>query len=169
MAEWHILASGPSMSQELADSLRGQHAVVVSNCYLLAPWAEILVSQDVAWWQQHPQALLFPGRKFSTNRIDGVEYFDPVACTGNGFSTGCNSGLIACLVAQWFGAKRILLHGFDMHGDHFFGKHEPPLKNPDHNRFKGMRQEFAQWNHPGIEVINMTPGSALTCFKSGVQ
>lgn len=168
MADWHVLASGPSMNQALADSLRGKNAVAVSNCYALAPWANAMVSQDVAWWRQHTAALNFAGRKFSTNYIDGVEQFNPFECTGNGFKTGCNSGLIGCLVAQWFGATRILLHGFDLHGDHFFGEHKPPLKNPDRNRFKGMLNEFMQWHHPGIAVVNMTPGSALTCFKSGV-
>lgn len=166
--DWHILASGPSMSQALADSLRGQQVIVVSNCYTIAPWANVLVSQDVAWWKQHETALRFAGRKFSTNVIEGVERFVPFEMVGENFGTGCNSGLLACMVAQWFKATRIYLHGFDLRGDHFFGKHSLPLKNPDATRFHGMKNEFRMWNHKGIEVINMTRGSALTCFVSGV-
>jgi hypothetical protein len=157
------------MSQAVADGLRGQHVAVVSNCYTLAPWGDVLVSQDIAWWTAHPDAFRFVGRKFSTNRIEGVERFEPSAMVNEHFGTGCNSGLLACMVAQWMGAKRIYLHGFDLHGDHFFGLHKAPLKNPDANRFKGMRDEFRMWRHTGVDVINMTPGSALTCFASGVS
>lgn len=165
MAEWHVLASGPSMSQQLADSLRGKRAAVVSNCYELAPWADVLVSQDVAWWQAHPRALQFAGRKFSTHgTIEGVERFSPQETVKNYFSTGCNSGLIACLVVQWLGATRICLHGFDLHGTHYFGEHKSPLRNPTADRFRGMCREFQLWRHPGVDVVNMTPGSALTCF-----
>lgn len=168
MADWHVMACGPSMSQAVADSLRGQSTIVVSNCYLLAPWADILVSQDVMWWNQHPSAMQFVGRKFTSNRIDGLERFDAPNMVGEHFGTGCNSGLLACMVAQWLKASRIYLYGFDLRGDHFFGLHKPPLKNPTDSRFKIMRDEFRQWHHKGVEVINMTPGSALTCFVSGV-
>jgi hypothetical protein len=169
MDNWAILATGESMSQQLADSLRGFRAVVVSDAYRLAPWAEAMVSQDAAWWIEHPDAKKFSGMKFSTNaNIAGVEQFDSYQRVGQAFGTGCNSGLIACLVAQWLGAKKIGLYGFDMKGDHFFGKHREPLKNPTPSRYAAMRQDFARWNHDGIEVINMTPGSALDCFKRGV-
>lgn len=169
MASWVVLATGPSMSAQLADSLRGQNAIVVSNAYLLAPWADAMVSQDKAWWREHPDAFKFQGRKFSCNAIDGVEQFNPTDMIGNPvISTGTNSGLLGCCLAQWFGATRIELYGFDMHGSHFFGQHKPPLKNPDETRFKVMLEQFRRWNHDGIEVINMTPGSALTCFRSGV-
>lgn len=168
MASWVILATGPSMSADLADSLRGRNAIVVSNAYQLAPWASALVSQDKAWWTEHPDAFKFAGRKFSCNDIDGVEKFKPLEMTGNPFTTGTNSGLLACCVAQWLGATQIELYGFDLRGSHFFGEHKPPLKNADEARFAIMREQFARWNCSKIEVINMTPGSALTCFKRGV-
>lgn len=163
---WAILATGPSMSLAVAQSVRDKHVIAVSNAYKLAGWADALVSQDIAWWNFHKDALLFPGRKFSTNKIDGVEYFDSFAAVKQAFGTGCNSGLIACLVAQYLGAKRIELYGFDMNGDHFFGRHPEPLKNPNAQRYAAMCQDFKRWNHDGIEVINMTPNSALKCFPN---
>jgi hypothetical protein len=168
MANWAILATGPSMSLAVAQSVREQNVIVVSDAYRLAGWADVLVSQDKAWWNYHKDALLFPGRKFSTNEIEGVEKFHSYEAVGQAFGTGCNSGLLACLVAQWLGAKRIELHGFDMGGTHFFGEHPKPLKNANAHRFAAMCADFKRWNHDGIEVINMTPGSALDCFPRGV-
>lgn len=167
MSCWAILATGPSMSLAVADSVRDKHVVAVSDAYKLAGWADVLVSQDKAWWSAHPDALLFPGRKFSTNEIDGVERFNSFAAVGQAFGSGCNSGLLGCVIAQWLGATRIELYGFDMRGTHFFGHHPPPLKNPDEKRYASMMEDFRRWNHDGIDVINMTPGSALNCFPRG--
>ena len=61
--------------------------------------------------------------------------------------------------------------GFDMHGTHFFGEHESPLRSWDRQK---QQQIFARWIEgfriaserlpPDIRIINATPGSALTCF-----
>ena len=167
MDDFVILATGPSMSRELAESLRGRNAIAVADAYRIAPWAYAMVAQDVAWWRHHPDAIKFHGRKFSSNKIAGVEQFDSLKTTGQVFGTGSNSGLIACIVAQWLGAKRIELYGFDMHGSHFFGPHPEPLKNTTPQRFATMLKDFKRWNHAGVEVINMTPNSSLTCFTMG--
>lgn len=59
-----ILATGPSMSQAVADSARGFGTVIaVSDAYRLAPWADCLVSADTAWWKHHNPD--FAGPKFS--------------------------------------------------------------------------------------------------------
>lgn len=168
MDNWAILATGPSMSLAVAHSVRDKRVIVISDAFRIAGWAEILVSQDDAWWECHRDALQFSGRKISTNEIDGVEQFDSYKATGQAFGSGCNSGLIGCLVAQSLGAKRIELHGFDMRGDHFFGKHPEPLKNPTTARYRSMLQDFRRWNHDGLEVLNMTPNSALDIFPRGV-
>ena len=44
MVEIVLLAPGPSMSQCLADSLRGGVVGAVSNCFQLAPWADFMVA-----------------------------------------------------------------------------------------------------------------------------
>lgn len=168
MDNWAILATGPSMSLAVAQSVRDRKVVVISDAYRLAGWADVLVSQDKAWWDFHKDALLFPGRKFSTNEIEGVEKFDSFKAMGQTFGTGCNSGMLGCVVAQALGAKRIELYGFDMRGDHFFGRHPEPLKNPDAKRYGSMINDFRIWNHDGVEVINMTPGSKLNLFPMGV-
>lgn len=151
------------MSQELADFVRSKCPVIaVSNAYELAPDALALVSNDTGWWREHPKAKEFAGRKFCSAPIPGVEHLKPSGL----YSSASNSGLQGMRVAElYFGATRILLCGFDMHaknGQHYFGLHPPSLKNTTADRFKVHLRQFSHWR--GCEVINCTPGSALTHF-----
>jgi len=163
MSTWAILATGPSMSQEIADYVRGKTGVIaVSNSYLLAPWADALVSNDAAWWKAHPEAFKFKGRKFAGAKVEGTELIKRDAHFGG----GCNSGFQAMRVANdVLGATKIVLLGLDMQGSHFFGDHKPPLKNTVPARFEVHKRQFEKWN--GCEVINCTPGSALKAFPMG--
>lgn len=159
MATWAVLATGPSMSQAVAYQVHGRCSVVaVSDAYRLAPWADTLASNDSAWWRAHPEALQFKGKKFCSVAFEGTERLKPAWP----FHTSCNSGLFGMRVAAELGASRILLMGFDMHGSHFFGRHKKPLKNTTPERFQIFMRQFRQWR--GCEVINCTPGSALTQF-----
>lgn len=162
--KYAILATGPSMSQELADSLKGQHVIVVNDAYKLAPWAEALAAQDAAWWAMHPEAKNFSGRKFSTNSIAGVERI-----TNAIVQTSSSSGVLALVVAAQLGATEIDLHGFDMHGDHYFGKHPNGLNTTTTARYEIFQQQFAMWakQNDAIKVINRTPGSQLRTFPHG--
>jgi hypothetical protein len=160
MTTFVVLGSGPSMSQELADYVRGKcHAVAVSDCYRLAPWADALVSNDRVWWATHPQALDFAGRKFCGGVFKGTAKLPAEI----GFPSDCNSGLQGMRVAAMLGATRILLLGFDMKGSHYFGAHPAPLKNTTRARFKVHLRQFRRWRGSQA-VINCTPGSALTQF-----
>lgn len=162
MTTWAVLATGPSMSQAVADQVRGKCRVAaVSDAWRLAPWADVLVSTDAAWWTKHPEAKQFAGEKFT-----GAPVFLPVpGVTRAPWSTsGTNSGLLACKTAHARGATRILLCGFDMQGTHFFGGHPPGLGNTTPERFVALRQQFAEWRPAGVEIINCTPGSALACY-----
>jgi hypothetical protein len=155
------------MSAEVANSVRGFDLVVaVSNVGIdLAPWAHALVAQDRAWWRAYPEALQFAGRKFSTNKIEGVERIT------SHVTSQSNSGVLALEVARVIRDKQIKefeLHGFDMHGSHYFGKHPEPLRNTSperyrtfHGQFRAMRDILVK---AGIKVVNKTPGSSLTCF-----
>lgn len=155
---WAILASGPSMSQEVADYVRGKCKVlVVSNVYKLAPWADVLVSNDRKWWEQYPEAFDFQGKKFCSQPLRGVEQF-----TGH-IPKGRNSGLMGMFVARKLGARRLLLCGFDMHGTHFFGPHPEPLRNSTERIFRSHIGQFNGFS--GCDVINCTPGSRLTQFS----
>lgn len=154
-----LLAPGPSMNQDLAASFLGRRVGVVGNCWELAPWAEFLVAGDKAWWEAYPAARGFEGRKFSANRISGVERVE-------GMEPTHNSGVLALEVAVRLGARSIELHGFDMRGSHYFGPYANGLTNTGETRRVRQLAQFAAWAacHPQIRVINRTPGSALACF-----
>lgn len=145
------------MNAAVAESVRGRCGVVaISDAYQLAPWADALVSQDLAWWRAHPDAFDFKGRKFSSTQHPGLEQFPS--------NTGCNSGLLACQVAVMLGAKKILLCGFDMNGSHYFGPHPAPLKNTSHNRFQVFQDQFSRFKPRGVEILNCTPRSHLRAY-----
>lgn len=163
-----ILATGPSMSLAVAESVRAFDLVIaVANAGLdIAPWAHALVAQDRAWWRAHPEALEFVGRKFSSNRID-----DRVRRVQTNVTSQSNSGVLALEVARLLmkgKRKRIELHGFDMRGSHYFGPHPEPLRNTSAPRFETFQQQFALMaiilRKEGFKVVNKTPGSALRCF-----
>lgn len=162
-----VLATGPSMNQAVADSVRGRCIVIaVSDAYKLAPDADALVSNDSKWWRFHKkEAFEFKGRKFCGARFPGTEFIKPT----KGHDATSNSGLQGMRVARdYYSAHKILLLGFDQHGTHFFGLHPSPLKNTSDSRRAVHQKQFAKFDQTTCRVVNCTPGSALTCFPMGV-
>lgn len=171
-----VLATGPSMSQEVADSVRELPCIAVNDAFRFAPWAAILYAADRRWWDANPEALRFAGVKMSApggpggvvNTIlqSGAVGFDP---RPSRVRSGGNSGYQAVHVAIHTGAERILLLGFDMHGTHFFGPHTKQvngraLGNPSPEKFKTWIERFGALRHRGAEIVNCTEGSALDAF-----
>lgn len=167
----HILASGPSMSREVAERARDEGGIIVavSDSFRLAPFATALVSQDPAWWDYHrAQAMAFGGRKFSGNR--GIPGVDHILYPGRS-NTGLNSGALAIYIAAAvLGGNDLRLHGFDMHGTHFFGNHPKPLKTPTAARCHVFQAQFyeisALLSSLGVSVRNCTEGSRLKAFPA---
>src|SRR5262245_44079884 len=59
-----ILATGPSMTQAVADSVAWFDLIVVVNdAFRLALWAHALAANDHAWWRRNPDSREFAGRK----------------------------------------------------------------------------------------------------------
>lgn len=137
----------------------------------------MLYAADVGWWNYHAQtALKFEGLKVTCQssvpfksvmllKQSGAEGFDP---DPSSLRTGGNSGYQAIHIAIHAKAKRILLLGFDMHdkaGHHWFGKHPKPLRTTETNTYRIWSERFGGLLDRGAEIINCTPGSALTCFQ----
>lgn len=179
-----ILASGPSMSQAVADQVHaaGVPAVAINLTHRLAPWAWMLYAADIEWWQ-HPtnaDAWRFAGLKVTVNV---GRHVPPGLLTlensgGNGFDpdpralrTGNNSGYQAVHIATHAGARRILLCGMDMGGCHWHGPHPADLKVTAPATYERWRQRFAELAPllaaRGVDVVNCTPGSRLDCFRRG--
>lgn len=152
------------MSLELAERVRGKQVCAINNSYELAPWADVLVANDESWWRRHPQAHELAGKKFSANRIKGVERVSP-----NSFGAQSNSGVLAMDVVRNLGATSIVLLGFDMHGTHFFGPYTNGCGNTEPRRRRVHFIQYRIWakRNKSIEVLNCTEGSALDCFPMG--
>lgn len=155
--------------------------MAVSDAYKRMPFAEVLYSCDAAWWDVHKGCASFVGEKWSSHDAETNNKLDAAARYGlnlvqgrtqEGFSFdpcfihyGSNSGFQAINLAVLFGAKRILLVGFDMSSGHFFGEHPDGLtRNKDYRRFIPEFNRAAALVPAGIEIINCAPGSALQCF-----
>lgn len=160
------------MSQSLADSLRGLNCLAVNLTFRLAPWAMGMVANDVKFWCEYRTAFDFAGRKFSTNKIKGVERIDAfkIGHRKDLVNELTSSAVLAIVVAvDVFHAQEIELHGVDNRGGHFHGDHPKPMKNPGEPRFAVFAQQFAEvgeWaKRKGAIIRNATPGSALECFE----
>lgn len=181
-----ILGSGPSMSREVAETVRGRCKVIALNDQAIpkvidgktipamAPWADVLFAADAMWLRLHAQQVAaFGGIKVSRcwrADVDGVRYLLSSGQEGVDSRpthlSGMNSGQMAMNLAYHFGAKRILLCGFDCKGGRWFGNHPRPLSNTHHykqwlGKFDGMAKAYKKL---GVDVINCTPGSALKVF-----
>jgi hypothetical protein len=183
-----VAASGPSLTPEVAELCQrsGLPIVAVSDAYKLFPDAEILYSCDADWWFVHNGCPGFAGEKWSShgdekenNKAEAQQRCGLKLIQGkqaDGFSLnpsfihyGCTSGFQAINLAILFGAKRIVLVGFNMQAvgrrSHFFGDHPPSLRHGDLRTFLPWFDTAAQRLPPDIEIINATPDSALRSFK----
>lgn len=178
-----ILASGPSLTREDVDLVRGRMPVIaVKDAIKLAPWADVFYGAggDTRGWWKHNAALVagFAGLKFTLDPKQ-AEYATVLENTGfsglelhpTGLRTGKNSGFQALNLAVHLGATRILLLGYDMQPergrDHFCGNH-PHAHAPI--PFADFREVFASIVAPlkaaGVEVLNCTRRTALGCFPT---
>lgn len=139
--------------------------VAVGNAYEMAPWAAAVVANDKVWWEEHPQARKFAGRKFTTKTMSGIERH-----RASGVGGDSNSGTLGIDVAvRVFKATQVLLIGFDFHGTHFFGQYQNRCSNTTAaSRVKHQRQ-MNVWRkiNPRVEVVNLTAGSELKAFPMG--
>lgn len=161
----------------------------MSDAYRLLPEAEILYSCDRAWWLTHNGCPDFAGARWSTHSEPdnpkrdlawrfGLHVIEGrVSTEHSGFSLepsfiryGANSGFQAINLAilRYGRPLTVLLVGFDMQSNgkrHFFGDHPEGLSNAgDFRRFIPFFRRAAKLLPKDIEIVNCTPGSALTCF-----
>lgn len=177
-------ASGPSLTAEDLAFVRdkGVKVITVNATFKLAPWADVCYGADGPFWDVYIEQY----RKVATSeawtmaavaakrhglkcigRANG-EGYSPIRHTIN---TGGNSGYQAVHLAAYWGATRIILLGYDMQQTdgklHWHGKHEGNLLNGRNynfwvKRFTPLAKDLKKM---GVEVINCTRQTALTCFK----
>ena len=177
------MASGPSMLEIDLSIVEqsGWRTMAVNNTHQLAPWADVMYAGDMAWWQQYGQATAgFQGEKWTRDeqaarlfrlhhvrRVDGTGLCRDRGCV----NSGGNSGYQAVNLAWHFGARSIILLGFDMHRNtsgHWHGEHPRGMLSAPASHIAKWRHNFtalaADLARSRCKVINATPGSALDCF-----
>lgn len=177
-----ILASGPSMTRSDADYCKGKARVItVNTTWKLAPWADVHYSSDHDWWALHLEEMrqqcsgaFWTGYPFG-HIADDVSVC-PYDKAMRGLSKipgriawGGNSGYCAIGLAHQFGAKKIVLLGYDQKDNgqgHWHGHHPDSIRKGFnwpmwHKRFAELS---ADARRVGLEIINCSRDSALKCF-----
>lgn len=179
-----VVASGPSVTRDAVESFRGRcRVVVVNNGYLLAPWADVLYAADGRWWNVHQAARSFAGMKVTPDKPSSAKYGlnlvelvtageaeENKICLKSGtIGRGGNGGFQAMNLALQFGARRILLVGFDFSGEHWHGPHPAELRNPRPGTLERwaatLDAQAAELERIGADVVNASPVSVLRNFR----
>jgi hypothetical protein len=178
----------PSAYSEYLAPLHNRHVIGVNNAYQLGPWVEVVFFGDSSWYLNHRSALLaFKGIKVTCNprfanksleQSDGIRYIPKDHAHTHGISPlsdtvswNTNSGAASINLAVLFGAKRIVLLGFDMKLDsesisHWHGKHigakrvSPPFSR--HMKCFPLIADDAK--RLGVEIINASLDSMIEVF-----
>lgn len=180
-----ILGGGPSLGALAAQDggrLRGRRVIAVNAAAKAFPWAEVLFFTDHGWLEKNLDLVIdWPGEVVTVNerakaalpdRIRRVELDGeaPLAAGLRAIRQGRSSGQTAVALAAAMGAARIVLLGFDMRlvegRSHFHDDYrEDPAVYP-----RSFLPGFAGWRElaqaSGVEILNATPGSALTEFPA---
>jgi hypothetical protein len=106
---------------------------------------------------------------------DGQRYSEAMQFGETGLvGGGGNSGFQALNLAAQFGARRIVLIGYDMTGSgsetHWYGRNEwPRANNPGPDQMtrwaKALDRAAVDFAARGIEVVNASPSSAIAGFR----
>lgn len=172
------IASGPSLTQADCELVRGLPTIVINTSYLLALWAPVLYACDPWWWDNNIRDVReseFKGELWTQDetaaRIHKLNYIKSEPKPGLGKTVlhqGSNSGYQAINLAYLFGAKKIILLGYDMmpmgkkqhwHKDHGNGVVNPYARWLE--KFENLARDLAA---EGIAVVNCTRKTALRCF-----
>lgn len=178
-----IIATGPSASDVELREVKGKAKVIaIKSSWRLAPWADVLYGCDRGWWIENRGVPKFRKLKLTASPNVNKVYPDVKVVrlvarseilTGETGRIGCGlrtgggfSGFHAINLAIQFGAKRIILVGFDMRLDQ--GSHWHNDVGTVRRNDKGMNECRAafdgcasQLSDLGVEVINTSPVSAL--------
>lgn len=157
--------------------------IVVNDCWQLAPWADVLYACDLRWWaQKRPSDAQFAGLRVTQDDLAASRYGlvrvssepKPGLCRRQWeIHQGLNSGYQAMNLAYHFGPKKQVLIGFDMGPSavgrtHWFGDHPPELNVPSpYTEFiKRFGPLAADLKEAGVDVVNCSLKTALTCFRT---
>lgn len=185
-----VIASGPSLTEADVEVVRQARAadrvrvVSVSNAWKhCASWADAFFAADRRYWRHYFGQMVkagVPRDRMVTcctvtaknEQIRLVRAMNrPGLGTHHQVTTGGNSGWMGLNLAFLFGARRILLLGFDMGAGpagekHFDGNHPAPLVQamPFGEWIKRIERALPDIKKHGLEVVNCSRRTALHAF-----
>ncbi len=171
------IGTGPSLTPADVAYVRGRATavIVVNDAYKLAPWAEVLYACDSKWWywkRGEKDLASFAGLKYTLDLKAahyGAQALRNTGDTGLDVRPTCvrngrNSGYQAINVAVHLGAAKIVLLGYDMQGDHYFGHHPDQSRPPFQHCLKWFQTLVKPLAELKIDIVNCTRKTALLCF-----
>ena len=179
-----VLGGGPSLSQDQVDLIRGRgHVIAVNDAgFFRAPWADVLFFADGVdrWFGWNRDKLgLFEGPHIVTRadnvppdvpRLHKVKFAPRAALARDpGKVAGFCGGSSAINLAFHWGARVIVLLGFDMRAGNWHDNHKAPPARHDSYKEKfipALRKMAPELAAEGTIVLNATPGSALDVFPA---
>ncbi len=162
------VASGPSLTKEDCELVASKSVkiIAVNNSWQMFSKCDVIYAGDRAWWVKNHKKITIEAELWTCSRPAAR---DQKVNLHNAYG-GYNSGLRAIQFAQSRGARRTILIGYDCRivsgKTHWHGNHED-LNNPDVRRCKLWNIQFTRLSKQlgGMEVINATRSTALSCFK----
>lgn len=180
------LASGPSLTAEVCEKVRGSRRIVVNTSCMLAPDADVLYFTDSGWyeprreivknWPGHVMAMSRTAKRELPDKVKRIQgcgdpMFPPIFRPGVAFiQQGRSSGHTAVSLAISLGASKVVLLGYDMRvvdgKEHHHHEYTGPRDLDQYAR--DFVPGFHGWHtaalRVGVDIVNCTPGSAVTEF-----
>lgn len=179
-----VVGNGGSLSYDDLQLLNVPDISVltINDAWQWAPWAWAMYGADYQWWEKNADKVReFAGRKFAIDEGAAHRHnlevlpCEDIQCPLPGLSTnpkvlrhGYSGGFQGMQIARAFGAKKILLLGFD-YGATGQSHGVAATISDTWSDFNLMIQSFKQavplLNGEGIRVINCTRATSLNCFE----
>ena len=175
-----LLGGGSSLRGFAIDRLRGRQVMAINSSYRLCSWSQSLYFSDIDWFHNHRTVVEnwvglaatatqsgygLPEKVLRLIALDRDDFGRGDICVKHGPS----SGHVAISLAIAMGAARVILLGYDMGIIGGRSHHHDDYQTESDKLFRDdFLPGFAGWNaaaeRAGVEVLNCTPGSALTEF-----
>lgn len=135
----------------------------------MAPWADALYAMDTPWWQQYDREV---SAAFKGLRVRGAGSSQSRLADRAMFGAGClNSGAGALLMAAHYGAKVIIMLGYDCSvgkdgAKHWHADHPPSLGNAGMlPKWPAQFGQVAKALNGKVRIVNASRQTALECFE----
>lgn len=163
------IGSGPSLTKEDCELVRGYRRIAVNSSWRMVPDCDVIYASDYAWWRRYSGEISSTAERWTCNKKTADEYQCQLFKLGGGY----NSGLAAIHLAMWFGAKRILLLGYDCKPTngklHWHGAHSR-LNNPNEISFRIWRRQFRMTpKHIRDRIVNCSRETVLTYTRARLE